>query len=72
MDVNVQVWNLLERRFANGVPNAQALIWKGPAHCTSDTRHHGHERRAGRLVELTHIMKMLSWNSQRVARVKLP
>ncbi len=72
MDVNVQMWNFLERRLANGVPETHALIWKSSSNCTSDTRHHGHECGACRIVKLAHILEMLPRDDKRMARVKLP
>lgn len=72
MYVYMQVRNFLERCLANGVPKTQALIWKSACDCPSDARHHGHERGACGVVKLAHIMKMLSRNDERVARVKLP
>ncbi len=72
MDVYVQVWNFLERGLANGVPETQALIWKSTTYCTSDARHHGHQCGACSVIELAHIVEMLSRNDKRVARVELP
>ena len=72
MDVDVQVWHLLERGLANRVPETQALIWKSTSHCTSDARNHGHECGARRVIKLAHIVEMPSRNDKRMARVKLP
>ena len=53
--MDVQVRNFLERRRANRVPEAQALIWKGTANSTSDARHHGHECGARGVIKLAHV-----------------
>jgi len=67
----VQVRDLLERRLTDGMPETQALIWKSTANCTSDARDHGHECGACNVIELAHIMKMLSRNDKSVAWVEL-
>ena len=72
MDVYVQVWNLLECGLTDRVPHTQALIGESTTHRTGDTRYHGHQRGARRVVELTHIVEMLPRNDQRVAGVELP
>ena len=72
MDVYVQVWNFLESRLSNGVPETQALIWESPADRSSYARHHGHESGARRVIQLAHIMEMLPRNDERVAGVELP
>ena len=72
MDVYVQVRDFLECRFANGVPETQALIWKSTTDCTSYARHHCHEGGARRVIQLAHIMEMLPRNDERVAGVELP
>lgn len=72
MDVYVQVWNLLECRFTNRMPQTQALIWKSAADCTGDASYHRHERGACSVIELAHIMEMPSRNDKRVAWMELP
>lgn len=70
--MDVQVWNFLERRLANRVPDTQALIWKSATNCASYARYHRHECGTGGVIKLAHIMEMLSRNDKRMARVKLP
>ena len=72
MDVYVQVWNFLESRLSNGVPETQALIWKSTTNCPRDARYHRHECGASCVIKLANVVKMLPRNNQRVARVELP
>jgi hypothetical protein len=72
MDVYVQVRNFLECCLANRMPETQALIRKSTTNCTSDARHHGHERGTCSVVKVAHITEMLSRYDKRVAWVELP
>src|SRR5690554_6690806 len=72
MHMYVQMRNLLTASLANGVPQAQPLIWKRGAHCPGDARDHGHERRAGSIIQLTNILKVPTGNDDHVAGMELP
>jgi len=72
MNVYVQVGHFLKGRLTDRVPETQALIGKRTAHRASHTRHHGHERGAGSVIELAHIPEMPPRNHERVAGVVLP
>jgi|KBSMisStandDraft_5_1062788.scaffolds.fasta_scaffold112759_3 hypothetical protein len=72
MDMYVEVWNLLERGLANRVPQTQALIRESATDRTSEAGDHGHECGASTVIELAHIVEMLSRNDERVAWVELP
>lgn len=72
MDVKMKMTHFLERRFTDGMPEAQSFVRK----CRRDGARHagerGHERSPTGFIQLPHVMEMLARDDQRVAGMKLP
>src|SRR5947209_5474007 len=59
LNVNVEVRNLLERGFADGMPKAETLVWKRCRDCTRDLREGFHQRRSSigrKLADVRHMV----------------
>jgi hypothetical protein len=72
MDVKVKMWNFLERRCTDGMPDAQSFVRKCRRDGARHARERGHERSAPGFIKLPHVTEVLARDDQRVAGMKLP
>ena len=71
MNMDVQMRNLLEGRFADRMPEAYPFVRERRADRSSHSRYRGHESSARNFVELADIVQMRPRHHQRVSRMKL-
>src|SRR3954452_6717140 len=71
MNVNVQMRHLLECCFADGMPETESLVRECCADRAGDPHHGRHERRSGRVIQLAHVLEMVTRNNQGVTSMKL-
>jgi hypothetical protein len=72
MDMDVQMWNLLEGCGTDRMPQAQPLIGEDLADGTSDPDHRPHQLTAEVLVKLSNVAEVTSREDKNVTRVGLP
>lgn len=72
MDVKMKMRHFLERRFTDGMPEAQSFVRK----CRRDGARHagerGHERSTTGFIKLPHVSEVLARDDQRMAGMELP
>lgn len=71
MNVEVQMWHLLECGDTDRVPDTDSLAGKSCRNCPGDLRKCGHEMPSRLLIKFANIGNMRAWNEQGVARVEL-
>jgi hypothetical protein len=72
MHVDVQMRDLLERRFTDRMPETDSLVRESFAHGLGYADHRRHQRRARLIVQFAHVLKMTARYDQGMTSMKLP
>ena len=72
MNMNVEVRNLLEGGFADGMPKTETLVRKRGRNCACDLCEGLHQRRSGVGGKLANVGHMFFRYDERMAGMKLP